>query len=37
MNCQVDHTGIVIVLSFAAFFGVLALLNELIDIWRNKK
>ncbi len=36
-NCQVDHTGIAIVLGFAAFFGVLALLNELIDIWRSKR
>ena len=30
-QCTVDMTGIIILLSFAAFFGVLAVVFELID------
>ena len=36
-NCQIDHTGIAIVLGFAAFFAVIAVAMELIDVWRNKR
>lgn len=36
-NCQVDHTGLVIVLGFAAFFAVITVVMELIEVWRNKR
>ena len=35
-NCQVDHTGIAIVLGFAAFFAVIAVIFELIELRKNK-
>lgn len=36
MNCNVDHTGIAIVLGFAAFFAVIAVIFELIELRKNK-